>query len=324
MLPLYFFKKFWYNIYIRKIKKEGMVMKWMVAPSYKYATIVKVNGAEHKAYITEKCDRCGGHGIVASRIENGHIVPIPVDGGVCYKCGGSGTVSKWVKAYTEKEYERYMKAQERAKERKKEKEEARLQALKDNSEENKKAILAKWGFDVEDPAVYLVTGNTYEIKDELKERGGRFNPALNWHFTKQVEVPEGHELVKVAFDDVYDWMPMVKRIELKENAKEVAAAARISATPASKSEWMGEVKERMRDLAVVLTGARDCSSLYGISTLYTFDCGENKLFWFTTSIPKVEMIVGHSYLLTGTVKNHNERDGVKQTQLNRCILKEVC
>ena len=297
-------------------------MKWMVAPSYRYAEIVKVDEEAHKAYIKEKCDRCGGTGIMAARVENGHIVPIPVDGGVCYKCMGAKYLSKWVKAYTEKEYERYMKAQERAREKRQEKEEARVQALKDNSEENKKAVLAKLGFDVEDPAVYLVTGNTYEIKDELKERGGRFNPALNWHFTKEVEVPEGHELVKVAFDEVYEWFPMVKRIELKENAKEVAAAARIAAMPESKSEWVGNEKERLRSLEVVLTGARACSSYYGDSTLYTFDYGDNKLFWFTTSIPKVEMIVGHSYLLTGTVKKHDERDGVKQTQLNRCILKE--
>lgn len=298
-------------------------MKYMVAPSYKNATIVKIDEENRKAYIEEKCDRCSGHGIIASRVENGHIVPIPVDGGVCYKCRGTGVVSKWVKAYTEKEYNRYMNDLKRTAERRKEKAEAKFQALKDNSEANRKELLAKWGFDVENPIIYLVTGNTYEIKDELKERGGRFNPVLNWYFTKEVEVPEGHELVKVPFDDVYEWFPMVKKFELKETAKDAAAAARIAARPESKSKWMGEVKERMRDLAVVLTGARECSSLYGISTLYTFDCGENKLAWFTTSCPKVDMIVGHSYLLTGTVKKHDERDGVKQTQLNRCILKEA-
>ena len=300
-------------------------MKWMVAPSYKYAEIVKIDEEAHKAYIKEKCDRCGGLGIVVSRVENGQPIPIPVDGGICYHCNGEKYISKWVKAYTEKEYERYMKAQERAREKRQEKEEARIQALKDNSEENKKAILAKWGFDVENPLVWIVTGeNTYAVKDELKELGCKFNPSLGWWATQPKDVPENYGMVSIPFDEVYDWMPMVKRIELKENAREVAAAARIAAMPESKSEWVGEVKERLRSLEVVLTGARECSSYYGDSTLYTFDYGDNKLFWFTTSIPKVEMIVGHSYLLTGTVKKHDERDGVKQTQLNRCILKEVC
>jgi hypothetical protein len=298
-------------------------MKWMVAPSYRHAEIIKVDEEAHKAYIKEKCDRCGGLGIIISRVENGRPIPIPVDGGICYHCNGEKYISKWVKAYTEKEYEQYMKAQERAREKRQEKEEARLQELKDKSEENKKEILAKWGFDVENPAVYLVTGNTYEIKDELKERGGRFNPALNWYFTSEVEVPEGHELVKVAFDEVYEWMPMVKRIELKETAKDVAAAARIAAMPESKSQWVGEVKERLRGLEVVLTGARACSTYYGESTLYTFDYGDNKMIWFTSSCPKVDMVVGNSYLLTGTVKKHDEREGVKQTQLSRCLLKEI-
>lgn len=298
-------------------------MKWMVAPSYKHATIIKVDEETRKAYIEEKCDRCGGSGIIAARVENGHIIPIPVDGGVCYKCGGKGKVSKWVKAYTEKEYEQYLKTQERTKERKAKKERARLQELQDKSEENKREMLVKWGFDVDDPAIYFVTGNTFEIKDELKECGGRFNPVLNWYFTKETEIPEGHKLVKVAFDEIYDWFPLSKRIEMKENAKDVIAAARIAAMPESKSEWIGEVKERIRDLAVVLTGARECSSMYGISTLYTFDNNGNEIIWFTTSCPKIDMIVGHSYLLTGTVKKHNEHNGVKQTQLNRCILKNI-
>ena len=284
-------------------------MEWKVAPSYQTWTLKKVDEDSHKGYVVTDCEKCGGTGLYAWF-------------GTCFKCSGSGKIGKWVKIYTPEQYEKYVTAQEKAREKRVEKAKAREQALLDNSEENKAIILEKWGFDPADPAVYLVTGNTYEIKDELKERGGRFNPALNWHFTREVEVPEGHELVKVAFDEVYDWMPMVKRIELKENAKEVAAAARISAMPESKSEWVGSEKERLRSLEVVLTGARTCSSFYGDSTLYTFDYGDNKLFWFTTSIPKVEMIVGHSYLLTGTVKKYDERDGVKQTQLSRCILKE--
>ena len=299
-------------------------MKWMVAPSYKYAEIVKVDEENHKAYIKEKCDRCSGHGIIASRIENGHIVPIPVDGGICYKCGGSGIISKLVKAYTEKEYAQYLRAQERARERKKEKEEARLQELKDNSEANKKETLTKWGFNAENPLVWIVTGeNSYAIKDKLKELGCKFNPSLGWWATQPKDVPANYGMINIPFDDVYEWRPMVKSFELKENAKEIAAAARISAMPESKSEWIGTLKERMRDLAVVLTGARECSSYYGDSVLYTFEQGENRLAWFTTSVPKVEMVVGHSYLLTGTVKKFDKRDGVKITQLNRCILKEI-
>lgn len=297
-------------------------MEWKVAPSYKYATIIKVDEDSHKAYISETCDRCGGSGIIASRVENGRIIPIPVDGGVCYKCGGEGKISKWVKAYTEKEYERYVKSQEKAKEKRVKKEEARIAELDAKSEENKAAVLEKLGF--ESDIVYLVTGNTFEIKDELKERGARFNPALNWHFLKKTEVPEGHELVEVKIDDLYDWYPRVKRLELKADAREIAAAARRSVEPESKSEWVGEIKERLRNLKVTLTGARAVESMYGSSILFTFAQDDNIFTWFTSCPPDSDKaIVGHSYLLTGTVKKFTEYNGTKQTQLNRCILKEI-
>jgi hypothetical protein len=300
--------------------------KWYVAPSYEHAEIKKIDEENHKAYIKEVCPRCSGLGIIVSRVENGIMIPIPVDGGVCYQCNGDKYIYKWVKAYTEKEYTRYTKNQERAKERRIEKEKARIAELDAKAEENKAALLEKFGFDVENPTVYLISGNTFEIKDWIKERGGRYNPALNWYFTgNSNQLPEGYEYIAVPFDDLYDWYPRVKRIELKNNAKEIAEAARIAAIPESKSEWVGEVKQRMRDLKVTLSSARACSSAYGTSIMFTFDYNGNTLIWFTSCPPDEEdAVVGNEYLLTGTVKKHDTYRGVKQTYLNRCILKEVC
>lgn len=288
-------------------------MEWKVAPSYQTWTLKKVDEDSHKGYVVTDCDKCGGTGLYAWF-------------GMCFKCEGTGKIGKWVKIYTPEQYEKYIAAQEKAREKRVEKAKAREQALLDNSEENKAIILEKWGFDPADPAVYLVAGgNTFEIKDELKERGGRFNPALNWHFTKEVEVPEGFELVKVPFDEVYDWYPMVKRIDIKQNAKEIADAARATILTDSKSDFVGTVKERMRDLKVVLTGRREFDKgYYGTTTMLTFALGDNVLVWFASSyIPEEKTIVGHDYLLTGTVKEHKVYDGVKQTYLNRCILKEL-
>lgn len=299
-------------------------MKFFVAPSYKNATIEKVNEETHKAYISETCPRCGGSGIIVARVENGHPIPIPVDGGVCYKCGGAGVIRKWVKAYTEKEYAAYVKGQERARERKNEAAKARLAELDAKSDENKAAVLTKLGFDAENPMVYLISGNTFEIKDWIKERGGRYNPSLNWHFTNDAnELPEGYSYIAVPFDSLYDWFPRVKRVELKDNAKEVAEAARIAAMPESKSEWVGEVKERLRDLKVTLTGARACNSVYGTSIMFTFDYEGCTLVWFTSCPPDEEdAVVGKEYFLTGTVKKFSEYKGIKQTILSRCILSE--
>lgn len=289
---------------------------YKVAPSYENATIVKVDEESKKAFITQTCDRCGGSGA--------YVIP-GVFVGTCFACNGAGTISKWVKAYTEKEYDRYILSREKAKERKRQKEEERIQSLKDNSEKNKADLLTKWGYDAKNPRIYIIVGkNTYDIKEEIKTRGGRYNPTLNWYFTKETELPEGYSLVPIDFDSLYDWLPMVKQFELKSNAKEVVEEAKYASMPASPSEYIGSIKERLRDLKVTLTGARAIDSVYGTSILFTFKQGENELVWFTSSPPDADKaVVGNEYFLTGTVKEHKIYNGVKQTYLNRCILKEL-
>lgn len=291
-------------------------MEYKVAPSYENATIVKIDEEAKKAFITETCGRCGGSG--------DYVIP-NIFSGTCFQCNGSGKISKWVKAYTEKEYDRYILSRDRARERSKAKEEARIQNLKDKSEENKKALLEKWGYDAENPKVYIIFGeNTYAIKEEIKERGGRYNPVLNWYFTRETEVPEGYSLIAIDFDSLYEWLPMVKRFELKEEAKQIVEDAKAELLPPSKSEFIGDIKERLRGLNVTLTGARAVDSAYGTSIMFTFKQGDNILVWFTTSPPdEKDAIVGHQYSLTGTVKDFKIYNGVKQTILSRCKLSEL-
>ena len=272
---------------------------WKVAPSYKNAKIISVNEDTRKAYIEEKCDRCGGLGFIVSRVENDQYIPIPVDGGVCYKCNGEKVIRKWVKAYTEEEMEKLNK-----------------------SKENQEELLAKWGYDVENPLIWLVGGgSTYEIKDQLKELGCKFNPAFGWYCTHEFDVPCGYDLVSINFYDVYTWFPLSKKFELKDNAKEIADAAKMPLEPESHSEYLGEIKERLRDLQVTLTAIHYFDGFYGTSTMYIFQKEENVLVW-TTSSCKYELEVGEHVLLTGTVKDHKLYKNIKQTVLSRCIIKK--
>lgn len=285
-------------------------MKWYVAPSYQNGTLEKVKEEERKGLVVERCDRCGGTGA--------YVIP-GIFSGMCFQCSGTGYTSKWVKIYTEEEYNKYLKTQEKAKERRVAKEVARKADLEANSEKNLKEHLVNFGFDPENPCVYLIAGgNTYEIKDIIKECGGRYNPALNWYFTAETELPDGYQLVKLPWDEFYEWNPLTKKSFLKEGAKECADAARRSIEPESDSEWIGNIKERMRDLRVTLTGAREVESAYGISTLFTFELGKNILIWFASNPPS--LTIGQEYYLTGTVVEHKEYNGVKQTRVNRCKL----
>lgn len=280
---------------------------WKVAPSYATWTLKKVDEENHKAYVEERCWKCGGSGEYAWF-------------GTCYACMGAGRIGKWVKAYTEDEYNRYIKSQEKAKERKAAAAaelDAKLQA---ESDANLAAALKEKGYDTSNPFVYVVGGkSTYEIKDWLKEHGFKFNPALLWYTSHKVEVPEGYALAAIPFFDVFTWNYKLKDFLMKDEAKERAEAALATLAIPSKSEWIGEEKERLRDLEVVLTGCHSFDGYYGTTFIYTFHQDDNVLVWMTSSCKDIE--VGDHLFLTGTVKSHDEYKGEKQTKLSRCIIK---
>ena len=53
---------------------------------------------------------------------------------------------------------------------------------------------------------YLVLGNSYPIKDDLKENGFKFSPLLRWHGdTNDFDLPEGCYYKEFCFDEVFIW-----------------------------------------------------------------------------------------------------------------------
>ena len=143
-------------------------MEYVMAPSYRdYETVGTPIVRDGKMYTKAriKCDRCGGLGIIASRVENGAIVPIPVANGVCFKCSGSKYIYKEVRLYTVAEAAKMEQRNEAARIKRQEAAEAKMKA--EYSEKK-----AKWfeenGFN-KDGVTYVVTGDSYSIKDELKE-----------------------------------------------------------------------------------------------------------------------------------------------------------
>ena len=101
------------------------VAKSYVGYEYDETKAYEKNG---KMYVSArcKCDRCT-KGVYVTRVENGQLIPHPAFGGVCLKCGGSGFITKEVRLYTDKEFERMEKASAKAAERR---EAAREQKMK--------------------------------------------------------------------------------------------------------------------------------------------------------------------------------------------------
>ena len=296
-------------------------MNWRLARSYEEDgwKIIEVYNKDGKTYADCKkaCDRCGGTGYIAAF---GHI-----DQGICFKCGNHPYAYKTVRAYTEDEREKLDAIA-------KKKEENRIAKAQAESEVNKIAWMKKYGMD--GGKLLVVAGtNTYNIKDDLKAAGARFYNGIGWFFTEQ-NAPKGYVgntpafLYPIAFDDLFQWNCFSKTAYFKEDALNQLQAGIKAVTDAknaavSKSEFYGEKGDRIRKERATFVSQRYFENEWGGKFIYTFKIGNNVFTWFTQSTLADGIQPGDEVELSGTVKEHKEYNGVNQTVLSRCIVKEV-
>lgn len=161
---------------------------------------------------------------------------------------------------------------------------------------------------------YIVTGETYSIKDELKEAGFRYDPTLLWHGPE----PAGYEdrCVKVNVNEVFEFDENGKANMLptaKDIIREKAKIPSLSST----SEWVGQPGDRIKDVEVTLVKKASFMGHYGLTNVYTFEDKDGNLYtWFTATIMAKE--VNDTFKLKGTIKKHDEFRDTKTTVLTRC------
>lgn len=283
-----------------------------LAESYSNSSIVKTFDKDGKAYatISDICDRCGGSGIFYVAIHNGRGVPASPNAGICYKCNGDGKVTKDVRMYTDIEYERMQRSKKRAAEKKRKEWEAK--AAERIAEQNLRT-LNKYGFENVD--AYLVLGNTYDIKDELKEAGARFSPELHWVLPTEPTWLTTHRYVKVSVADIFTVSNGY--LVLKDDIHEF-----MDALEPVRGEYIGKVGQRLSITATLTRAfAYDASFSYKktIGYVYIFETADgNTLVWRTTSAC---LDTDKEYNIVGTVKEHSEYNKVRQTVLTRCKIK---
>lgn len=284
---------------------------------YKIMTITEENGKLY-ADAQAPCWKCGGKG----RLDYfAHV-----DNGVCFLCGGAGYfIKNHCRAYTEAEREKMDAAAERKKEREFEK--AKAQAA-----EKVKAWKEK--YNIPDGNIFIVTGcNTYEIKDLLKEQGAKFYSGLGWFFgtntapiEKDINYPEGAFLFHVSIDDIMYWNelgggPYFKEGALEEMKNDIMDCIKAKNKEKSTSKHIGNIGDRLRKIEATFLSAKYIEGEWGGSFLYQFDIDGNIATWFTQSLLDDSIKENDKVILSGTVKNHTEYNGILQTQLNRCIVK---
>lgn len=109
------------------------------------------------------------------------------------------------------------------------------------------------------------------------------------------------------------YLPIAYEKYMEHKARdEQRAAARLAETA---SEHVGEVGQRITLTAATAKLLTSWEGMYGTTYLYKFtDAQGNVYIWYASR--GIETHDGMT--LKGTVKDHNERDGVKQTVLTRC------
>lgn len=117
---------------------------------------------------------------------------------------------------------------------------------------------------------------------------------------------------KIRHIGILSYAPVAYQKYLERIARQASRESKMKEE--MKSEYVGSVGERITfkaDTAKLLTS---WETDYGMKYLYKFTSGGNVLMWFATTSKNVE----GKTTITGTVKEHNIRDGVKQTIITRC------
>ena len=255
------------------------------------ATLTRIDKNGTKYYTESKCPKCGGRGYIDCYDH--------VEAGRCFLCDGSGYHEHSWKEYTP-EYQEKLNAKRLAK------------AIKEAPVRNAK-LWASIGL-ADDGSAWIVS-NKYAKGADMKPLGARWNPVLGWFFKTEHDgtfFMSADELGDYSEDGSWGF---------KSDISYIVDVKRVELLPKSNSEYVGEVGKK---IDVVATFERE----FTFTTNYTwsgetcyvlkFKVGDNTLVWKTSACKDLE--IGKTYNVMGTVKEHKEYKGDKQTILTRCKL----
>jgi len=88
--------------------------------------------------------------------------------------------------------------------------------------------------------------------------------------------------------------------------------------------WVGEVKQRLRNIRLTVLGTNSFDGEWGVRTLIRFaDENENVLIWWASGDRTEEFEQGATYVVDATVKKHDDHETYgKQTVVNRVTVKQ--
>lgn len=237
------------------------------------------------------CGRCGGAGGWVGWPDY-----------VCYECGGSGRSDRGstVKVYTP-EHDAKLTAQREARAKKRQEE----RIAKAIAERPQNLVNAGFGKEGETYVIYRVKGETFSIKDQLKELGCKFKPGIGWFAPTKLE---GYDCQRLEESEVLDDVPFIQW-------KDKSTLEGLCEVEPSPSKWQGNVGDRL-DIEVHIDRQIQGVGYMGkTSYLYLMSDKDKNVYKWSSSCFYVE---GEDVHFKATVKDHTEYNGIHQTVLTRC------
>lgn len=185
---------------------------------------------------------------------------------------------------------------------------------------SKEEWLMKNGFNP-DGLTYCVIGETYSIKNKLKELGYRYSPILKWHAAAPSQEISDRTHVVIDFHDIYEWNEELNTPFFLESAEEKINKVFAEANGPSHTEYVGYIGDRLRNITAIYSSSRGYMGHNYYTYIHTFNADNACLVWFTTK----ELILekGTPVLLSGTIEAHEEFRGVRTTRISRCKITPI-
>jgi hypothetical protein len=151
------------------------------------------------------------------------------------------------------------------------------------------------------------------------------NNAIEWASEIEgEEIPEYlHNIRIIARRGVYEGRDMGLAASIVAAYQRHLSTLRwkeLQAKRAEIAQWVGKEGDRIR-VKLIIEKVVQCDSMYGTSHLHIMSDENGNVFVWFSSAGAYE--TGKEIILQGTIKKHNERDGVKQNMLTRCTEVEM-
>ena len=184
--------------------------------------------------------------------------------------------------------------------------------------ETKAKWLEEYGFSAEGKT-YIISGDSYSIKDELKAKGFKFDYTLKWH-RSYPDDEYADRTIEIDVNDVAEINAYGKG-HYKDTAAKFVNEKIAGPQVISTSNWIAAPGDVIKELPVVLSKKSSFIGKFGLTNVINItDNFGNALVWFTTSTPVFK--IGDSLILTASVKKNDEYKGTKTTVITRARLKE--